>query len=182
MNMKAWQWRRPRVGKRKGPDRRRIPNTETLELLVRRPGGNNVSGRALLDGELWTLGRGSGWWRGAFHHTPPSSPGPAPPRAPDNAKHLGEQRDNGYSPVQRGHLSYLGVPGYLDPRAGLRESTVIFGRSFFPRLLHLTAHTGVSTLYGSPAISNPIPMPPESYYPQSIIFTAPWPSASTPLN
>ena len=39
-NMKAWQWRHPRVGKRKGPDRRLIPNTETLELPVNRPSGN----------------------------------------------------------------------------------------------------------------------------------------------
>ena len=40
VNMKAWQWRRLRVGKRKGPDSRFIPNTETLELPVNRPGGN----------------------------------------------------------------------------------------------------------------------------------------------
>ena len=56
--MKAWQWRSPRVGKRKGPDRRLIPYTETLELSVRGPGGNYVTGRALPDGKLWTLGRG----------------------------------------------------------------------------------------------------------------------------
>ena len=62
VNMKAWQWRRPRVGKRKGPDRRLIPNTETLELSVRCPGGNYVTRRALPMGSYgrWAEEVGSG--------------------------------------------------------------------------------------------------------------------------
>ena len=45
---------------RKGRDRQLIPNTVTPELAVRRLGGNYVTGCALPDGKLWTLGRGSG--------------------------------------------------------------------------------------------------------------------------